>query len=67
MAYFTLNAEMVESKYNLKTAPDSAFNCPVVFWKGALYTISDIQDGVFEMYKMDVNNNKFEMCQVVDI
>lgn len=42
MAYFTLNAEMVESKYNLKTAPDSAFNCPVVFWKGALYTISDI-------------------------
>ncbi len=34
MVYFTLNAEMVEAKYNVKNSPDSAFNCPVVFWKG---------------------------------
>lgn len=63
---FSLDCEPVEAKFRIKKAPDAAFNCPAVMWQNILYTISDISDKHYELYRMNTDDT-FQMIEVTDI
>ena len=56
----------MEAKFSIKNAPDAAFNCPSVIWQNTLFTISDISDQHYELYKMNIDD-QFQMLEVTDI